>query len=35
MGIRVNVISGSRRNIKLTDPEDLELAEAILQQLRS
>lgn len=31
MGINVNVIPGSRRNIKLTDPEDLELAEAILQ----
>jgi 2-C-methyl-D-erythritol 4-phosphate cytidylyltransferase len=35
MGINVNVIPGSRRNIKLTDPEDLELAEAILQQSRS
>jgi 2-C-methyl-D-erythritol 4-phosphate cytidylyltransferase len=30
MGIKVRVIPGSRRNIKITDPEDLAMAEAIL-----
>ena len=30
MGLPVKITHGSRRNIKLTDPEDLKLAEAIL-----
>ena len=30
MGIQVRVIHGSRRNIKITDPEDLAMAEALL-----
>ena len=32
MGIRVKVIEGSYRNIKLTTPEDLTVAEAFLAQ---
>lgn len=31
MGIGVRVVPGSRRNIKITTPEDLELAEALIK----
>lgn len=31
MGIKVRVILGSRRNIKITDPEDLDMAKALLR----
>jgi 2-C-methyl-D-erythritol 4-phosphate cytidylyltransferase len=31
MGIQVRVIHGSRRNIKITNPEDLAMAEALLR----
>ena len=35
MGIKVNVISGSYENIKITTPEDLVLGEAILKRRAS
>ncbi|MDJ0830660.1 MAG: 2-C-methyl-D-erythritol 4-phosphate cytidylyltransferase [Desulfobacterales bacterium] len=32
MGVKVNIIPGSRSNIKITHPDDLKLARALLQQ---
>jgi 2-C-methyl-D-erythritol 4-phosphate cytidylyltransferase len=32
MGIQVSIVTGSRRNIKITDPDDLLLAKALLKQ---
>lgn len=31
LGIKVQIIPGSRRNIKITDPEDLDMAEALFR----
>jgi len=35
LGVKVRIVEGSYDNIKITTPEDLELAEVILRRLRS